>query len=119
MTNRASRGWGRIALAASGLIVFASAAIMLPAVASLGCALGWEGGRFGGFGFLTVVLMIVWLMHLVPLVALAPAQFRLARTGGGGAQGKLVLWLSFVATCIGLVATLRVGFPLMVLPQCL
>lgn len=118
MTSLARSGWGKLAFAASGLLVFASAAILLPAFTSLGCALGWQGRALGGFSLLTILLMGVWLAHLLPLAALAPTHFRAARSLSGPPRAKLVAWLAFVATLIGLAATLRVGFPLMVLPQC-
>jgi hypothetical protein len=118
MTSLLSGGWGRLAMAASGLLIFASATLFLHAFVTLGCALGWDGLTVSGFNLLTVILMAVWLAHLVPVAMLAPQHFNAARAGGGGAQTTLLLWLTFIATSIGLVATLRVGFPLMVLPAC-
>lgn len=119
MTGYVSRGWVRLAMAMSGLLIFASATLFLHAFVTLGCALGWNTQTVSGFNLLTVILMAVWLAHLVPVATLAPQHFKAARAGSGGAQATLLLWLTFIATSIGLVATLRVGFPLMVLPACL
>ena len=118
MTSLVSGGWGRLIVTVSGLLIFASASLFLHAFVTLGCALGWDGRTVGGFNLLTVILMAVWLAHLVPIALLAPQHFNAARVGSGGAQATLLLWLTFVATSIGLVATLRVGFPLTVLPAC-
>ena len=118
MTSLVSGGWGKAIAAVSGLLIFASASLFLHAFVTLGCALSWDGRTVGGFNLLTVILMAVWLAHLVPVATLAPQHFNAARAGRGGAQATLLLWLTFIATSIGLVATLRVGFPLMVLPAC-
>lgn len=118
MTSLVSGGWGKVITAVSGLLIFASATLFLHAFVTLGCALGWDGRTISGFNLLTVILMAVWLAHLVPVALLAPQHFNAARAGRGGAQATLLLWLTFIATSIGLVATLRVGFPLMVLPAC-
>lgn len=119
MTGFVSGGWAKLIATVSGLLIFASASLFLHAFVSLGCALGWNAQTVSGFNLLTVVLMAVWLVHLVPIAALAPQQFKAARAGSGGAQATFLLWLTFIATSIGLVATLQVGFPLMVLPACL
>jgi hypothetical protein len=119
MTSLVWGGWARLAMTVSGLLIFASATFFLHAFITLGCALGWDGRTISGFNLLTVVLMVVWLAHLIPIATLAPQHFNAARAGRGGAHATLLLWLTFIATSIGLVATLRVGFPLMVLPACL
>lgn len=118
MTSLVAGGWARFAMAVSGLLIFASATLFLHAFVTLGCALGWDGRTISGFNLLTVILMAVWLAHLIPIATLAPQHFNAARAGSGGAQATLLLWLTFIVTFIGLVATLRVGFPLMVLPTC-
>lgn len=119
MTGLISGGWAKVIMATSGLLIFASATLFLHAFVTLGCALGWDAQTISGFNLLTVILMAVWLAHLVPIATLAPQHFKAARSGSGGAQAVLLLWLTFAATSVGLVATLRVGFPLMVLPACL
>lgn len=118
MTGLITGGWGKLLTVVSGLLIFASATLFLHAFVTLGCALGWNGRTISGFNLLTVILMAIWLAHLVPVATLAPQHFNAARAAKGGAQATMILWLTFLATSIGLVATLRVGFPLMVLPAC-
>ena len=118
MTYFVSGGWSKFIATVSGLLIFASATIFLHAFVSLGCVFGWNAMTVSGFNLLTVVLMAVWLVHLVPIAALAPQQFKAARAGSGEPQNSLLLWLAFLVTTFGLLATLRVGFPLMVLPAC-
>jgi hypothetical protein len=119
MTHLATGGWGKLVMASAGLIIWASAFVFLYAIQAIGCAVGWNRGALGGFNQLTVILMFVWIAHIVPLLVLVPQQFRSAKSGGQGAQAGFLLWLAFLMTLVGLVATLWVGFPLMVLPPCM
>ena len=118
MTHLATGGWGKLVMASAGLIVWASAFVFLYALQAIGCAVGWNHGSLGGFNQLTVILMFAWIAHIVPLLVLVPQQFRSAKAGGGGGQESFLLWLAFLMTLVGLVATLWVGFPLMILPPC-
>ncbi len=119
MIHLATGGWGKLVMANAGLIIWASAFVFLYAIQAIGCAAGWNLGQLGGFNQLTVILMLVWIAHIVPLLVLVPQQFRTAKMGGADRQESFLHWLAFLMTLVGLVATLWVGFPLMMLPACL
>lgn len=107
-------------IASGGLIIFSSAFIILYGAIGVGCALGWHAVSFGGTNVLTALLTAVWIVHIVALGGLQWYAISLWRRADGPDRGtvRLVAAMTCLLAAVGLVSTVFVGFPVLVLPPC-
>ena len=104
-------GSGRILLASAGLIVWASAFVVLYGGLSLGCEAGMAGAS------LTVWLAVAWVGHLAVLGWLqwkALGDWKSADVPDAGFLSALTCLIA----AVGILSTVVVGFPILVLPPC-
>jgi hypothetical protein len=106
--------------ASGGLILFSSAFVLLYAAIGVGCELGWDTRPLGGTNLLTALLGLVWVAHIVALGALQWYAAGLWRRADGPekATARLLAAMTCLLAAAGLVSTVFVGFPILVLPPC-
>jgi hypothetical protein len=110
----------RLLIALSGLIVWSIAFVVLYAGLSLGCEAGLQLRPFAWTNMLTIVLGALWAIHLGALGALQWYALRLWHVGPEAESG--VGRFLAAATCLiaatGLISTLVIGLPIVILPPC-
>jgi hypothetical protein len=110
----------RLLVATGGLIVWSSAFVVLYAALSLGCEAGLQERPVAGTNALTLVLGGLWVIHLAVVGALQWYGVSLWRRGAGAGEGAGRFLAA--ATCLialtGLVSTVVIGLPVLVLPPC-
>lgn len=94
----------RLLLSLSGLIVWANCFVVLYGALSLGCVLRLDQR------VITLALLLLWALHLGLL------GWLLWRFHG---QGSFLFRLTGLVAAIGLVSTLWIGWPMLMLPPCL
>lgn len=107
-------------LATAGLIIMSSAFVFLYGGVGLGCALGWETRAVFGTNLLTLILIGLWLLHLAALGALQWYALGLWHNAAGpdAAAARFLSATTCLVAAIGLIATVYIGFPVLVLPPC-
>lgn len=98
----------------AGLLIWSSCFVLIYAVASGGCNLGWQSLSVGPVSLLRLVGLTLWVLHLAAFVPLALADRRSHAHSG---------WTFTVGTTAAvdlsaLVATLWTGLPLATLDIC-
>lgn len=113
-----SASW--LLLAAAGLIIMSSAFVFLYGGVGLGCALGWQTRPILGTNLLTLLLIGLWFVHLAALGALQWYALGLwHNTAGPDAAAERFFSATIcLVAAIGLIATIYIGFPVLVLPPC-
>ncbi|HEX2256585.1 MAG TPA: hypothetical protein VHG92_07775 [Afifellaceae bacterium] len=113
-------GFGLL-LAVGGLIVWASAFVVLYSVDSLGCVYGWHQPELAGINLLTMLLAAIWLIHIVALVWLqwsGLARWRRIRGDGENGPALYLAALAALIAAVSLVGTVYLGAPILILPPC-
>jgi hypothetical protein len=117
---QAITGPGTLIGAAFGWIVWSFAFVLLYAVLSLGCMFGWHGGSVGGSNLLTPLLAAIWVGHLAVLGALLAFTWRARPSADEHGTGthRLLSFATRVGYVSALMATVWLGFPILLLAPC-
>ncbi|MDF2096939.1 hypothetical protein [Aquibaculum arenosum] len=100
----------------AGYLIWASCFVSLYTLQSVGCALALDlpAGPFG-LNATTLVLVIIWLLHLAGLALLI---HRTHRSHPENEHASFMRRVSLILHFSALAATLWVGFPVLFLPPC-
>lgn len=109
-----------LAVASGGLIVTSSAFVFLYAAIGIGCMVGWHLIDLAGTNLLTAVLVVIWVVHLAALGGLQWFAVRLwpRATGPDEGAARFLAAMTCLLAATGILATIFIGFPVLVLPPC-
>lgn len=114
------RGAMPVLMITSGLIVWASCFVVLYAALSLGCTYGPPAFSIMGAAGLTWILLFLWIAHLLVLGWLVARTRRLSRhTPQPSEPGRFVLRTTLILQVVGLLGSIWIGIPILMLPTCL
>lgn len=114
------RGALPVLMMTSGLIVWASCFAVLYAALSLGCTYGPPAMSIMGVAGLTWILCFLWIVHLLVLGWLIAHTRRLARGASTPTEpGRFALRTALMLQVVGLLGSIWIGFPILMLPTCL
>jgi membrane protein implicated in regulation of membrane protease activity len=106
----------------AGLGVWASCFVLLYAGLSLGCASALAGWRMAGMSVLSLLLTLIWIAHLAVLVVMLWRAWRDRHApspeGQPASTARFTGRLTWVLHGVALVATVVIGFPVLMLPAC-
>ena len=104
----------------SGLIIWASCFVVLYAALSLGCTYGPPAFSMLGMAGLTWILLFLWIIHLVALGWLI-ARTRIAsrHMSRPAPFSRFAARTTLMLQVVGLIGTIWIGFPILMLPACL
>ena len=120
MTRLPYRGPAGLPTMIAGYLVWSSCFVLLYALLSVGCELRLQLQPVaGGVNALSLVLGLVWALHLLALAWLIQDAWRAGRDAAREAHaGRFLRRVTVMLHLTALAATLWVGFPLLVLPPC-
>jgi membrane protein implicated in regulation of membrane protease activity len=106
----------------AGLGVWASCFVLLYAGLSLGCSSSLAGRQFAGMSLLSLLLTLIWIAHLAVLAVMLWRAWRDRHAPSPDAQpastARFTGRLTWVLHGVALVATVVIGFPVLMLPAC-
>lgn len=106
-------------LAIGGFIVWSSAFVFLYGMQGLGCALDLDLVEAGPFNLLSILLTILLFLHLAALAVLQWLGVRFWREGRGDhAASRFLGAVTCLTAAAGIVATIYIGAPVLVLQPC-
>lgn len=112
-------GAGSILTMISGLIVWASCFVVLYVGLSLGCAYNVPAFEFAGLPGVNWMLLALWLAHIGVLTGLAIRALRHWRqTPRQAGAPRFALRTAFALQLVGLLGSVWIGFPILMLPAC-
>lgn len=119
MIRRTSTLW--LLAATAGYIVWSIAFVVLYAFQGYACASGLDATRLFGTNLATAILLFIWIVHL----AAGGALFAYARRSRGAATSspdadteRFLANLSCLLAAAGVVSTIYIGAPVIILDPC-
>lgn len=114
------RGALPVLMMTSGLTVWASCFVVLYAALSLGCTYGPPAFSIMGVAGLTWILCFLWIVHLLVLGWLIARTRSTARHMPQPTEpGRFALRTTLILQVVGLLGSIWIGFPILMLPTCL
>lgn len=113
-------GFGLL-LAVGGLIAWASAFVVLYVAVSLGCRYGWQQAELFGLNLLTLLLALIWVLHMAAIAWLGwygLSEWRSIRAAGEIGPSLYLAFLTGLIALVSLVGTVYLGAPVLILPPC-
>jgi hypothetical protein len=110
-------GPGSLSGTAFGWVIFSSAFVLLYALLSLGCMYGWDAPRLGPANLLTAILVSTWLAHVAVLSVLSIWAWRTPPAVCDSTH-RMLAFATRAGYVSSLLATLWLGFPILMLQPC-
>ena len=112
-----NRGAFPVLLITSGLIVWASCFVVLYAGLSLGCRYGPPAFSMLGMEGINWILLFLWIIHLAVLGWLVMRSY-VALKRASTTSGRFVMRSTLLLQGVGLVGSVWIGFPILMVPAC-